>query len=250
MSLASFSRQPHTTMTDASDASPQHVRWHSVESAEALAETVARRVLATADRAIAERGRFAIVLAGGNTPRAAYTLLRDAAAAWSAWHVYFGDERCAPRDDPGRNSRMADEAWLGSVPIPRAQVHEIATELGPIEGARRYSVLLAEAPRFDLVLLGLGEDGHTASLFPGDETGFAVDAPDAVPVFAAPKPPPLRVSLSARRLASGRHVYFLVAGADKAEALARWRVGASIPAARIRPQDGVDAFVATSAALA
>lgn len=237
-------------MTDSSDASRQHVRWHAVESAEALADTAARRIVAIAARAIAERGRFTIVLAGGSTPRAAYALLRDAGAAWSSWHVYFGDERCAPRDDQERNSRMADEAWLRWVPIPPTQVHEIAAELGPIEGARRYSVLLAEVPPFDLVLLGLGEDGHTASLFPGDETGFAADAPDAVPVFAAPKPPPLRVSLGARRLALARHVYFLVAGADKAAALARWRAGESIPGARIRPRDGVDVFVAANGARA
>ena len=237
-------------MTDSSNASPQRVRWHPVESTEALAETVARRVLAVADRAIAERGSFTIVLAGGNTPHAAYALLRDAAAAWSAWHVYFGDERCAPRDAPERNSRMAEEAWLGSVPIPVAQVHPIAAELGPIEGARRYAAVLAQVPSFDVVLLGLGEDGHTASLFPGDETGFAADAPDAVPVFAAPKPPPLRVSLSACRLARARHVFFLVGGADKGAALGGWRAGASIPAARIRPQDGVDVFVAKSGGLA
>jgi 6-phosphogluconolactonase len=123
------------------------------------------------------------------------------------------------------------------------QVHAIPAELGPTEGARRYAALLAGVPSFDLVLLGLGEDGHTASLFPGDETGFARDAPDAVPVFAAPKPPPQRVSLSADRLGRTRHLFFLVAGADKATVLSRWRAGASIPAARIEPEDGVDAFV-------
>ena len=237
-------------MTVSPDSSLERVRWHPLGSAGALASDVAGRVLAIAGRSIAERGRFTIVLAGGNSPRATYALLRGAGAAWSRWHVYFGDERCAPREDPERNSKMADEAWLRSVPIPRAQVHAIPAELGPIEGARCYAALLAGAPPFDLVLLGLGEDGHTASLFPGDETGFAADAPDAVPVFAAPKPPPERVSLSRDRLSRARHLFFVVAGADKATALSRWRAGVSIPAARIQPEVGVDAFVTMGEPLA
>jgi len=230
-------------MTVSPDSAPRRVRWHSLASADALAAEVARRVLALADRSITERGRFTIVLAGGSTPRATYSLLRDAGADWHHWHVYFGDERCAPREDPERNSKMADDAWLGSVPVPRAQVHAIPAELGPVEGARRYATQLAGAPPFDLVLLGLGEDGHTASLFPGDDTGFAANAPGAVPVFAAPKPPPDRVSLSGNRLSQARHLFFLIAGADKAVALSRWRAGESIPAARIQADNGVDAFV-------
>jgi len=219
------------------------VRWHALANAGALATAVVGRTLDLAQRAIEERGSFTIVLAGGNTPRAAYELLRRVEATWNCWHIYFGDERCVPRDDPERNSRMANEAWLAGVPIPPLQVHEIPAELGPEEGARRYAALVAGVASFDLVLLGLGEDGHTASLFPQHDAGLAADAADAVPVFAAPKPPPRRVSLSARRLSRAEHVFFLISGADKASAVQRWKAGEAIPAASIRPTLGVDAFV-------
>jgi len=230
-------------MTISADDARQHVRWHAFGNADALAAAVAGRTLELAHQAIEERGRFTIVLAGGNTPRATYERLRQAEAAWRHWHVYFGDERCAPHDDPQRNSRMANEAWLVGVPIPPSQVHAIPAELGPEDGARRYAAVLADVASFDLVLLGLGEDGHTASLFPGHDAALAADAPDAVPVLAAPKPPPLRVSLSARRLSRAKHVFFLIAGADKTSAVQRWRAGEAVPAAFIRPTRGIDAFV-------
>jgi 6-phosphogluconolactonase len=230
-------------MTISPDEARQRVRWHPVPNAGALAAAVAGRTLDLAQRAIEEGGSFTIVLAGGTTPRSTYELLRRAAAAWSSWHIYFGDERCTGADDPERNSRMANEAWLAGVPIPASQVHEIPAELGPEEGARRYAALLADVASFDLVLLGLGEDGHTASLFAGHDDPLARDAADAVPVFAAPKPPPLRVSLSARRLSRAEHVFFLVSGADKTSAVQRWKAGEDLPAALIRPMAGVDAFV-------
>jgi 6-phosphogluconolactonase len=96
---------------------------------------------------------------------------------------------------------------------------------------------------FDLVLLGLGEDGHTASLFPGHDWGVRSDAPDVIAVFDAPKPPPQRVSLSAARLSRAREVLFLVEGIAKRDAVARWRMGANIPARSIRPRAGVDVLV-------
>jgi len=228
------------------DTTPQHVRWHAPASAAALAAAVSGRTLELAGQAIEARGSFTIVLAGGNTPRAAYELLRRAEARWSDWHIYFGDERCVASDDPQRNSRMANEAWLAHVPIPRSQIHEVPAELGPVEGARRYAALVAGIASFDLVLLGLGEDGHTASLFPGHDVDLAAAVPDAVPVFAAPKPPAMRVSLSAGRLSRAEHVFFLVAGADKMDAVQRWRDGEPIPAALIRPVHGVDAFVVSA----
>lgn len=221
----------------------QHVRWHPLGNADALAATVARRTLELAHQAIEQRGQFTIVLAGGNTPRATYGRLRRAQAAWNHWHIYFGDERCAPLDNPQRNSRVANEAWLAGVPVPLSQVHEIPAELGPEDGARRYAAVVTDVASFDLVLLGLGEDGHVASLFPGHDANLAADAPDVVPVFAAPKPPPLRVSLSARRLSRAEHVFFLIAGADKTSAVQRWQAGEAVPAALIRPPGGVDAFV-------
>ena len=219
---------------------PQRVRWHGFPDLDALLTEAASRIAAAARRAIRERGRFLVVLAGGETPRGAYRLLRDVSADWSRWQVYFGDERCLPPDDPARNSRMAGEMLLDRVPIPPSEVHCIPAERGAHAAAAAYADSLRGIVLFDLVLLGLGEDGHTASLFPGRDWGTALDAPDVLAVFDAPKPPPERVSLSAARLGRSREVMFLVAGAAKRAALQRWRGGEVIPAAAIAPVAGVD----------
>ena len=203
-----------------------------------------QRILAAADTAIRAGGQFRVVLAGGNTPRAAYQRLRDARADWGAWHIYFGDERCVPRDDPARNSRMAEQAWLDHVAIPALQRHPIPAELGALAAARAYGASLRSVAAFDLVLLGLGEDGHTASLFPGHDWGESRGSPAALAVLDAPKPPRERVSLSAARLSDTRDVLFMVSGASKREALAQWRAGAGIPARAITPAEGVDVLVA------
>ncbi len=222
----------------------QHGRWHGTDNLAALQQAVLLRVLEAGSDAVRARGRFDIVLAGGGTPRGVYEQLRTAGADWAHWHVWFGDERCLPPDHPERNSRMAREAWLDHVSIPPAQVHDMPAEQGPEAAARHYGEALASAGvgDFDLVLLGLGEDGHTASLFPGQDWGTASDAPAALPVFGAPKPPPERVSLSAWRLGRSRAVLFLVAGEGKREALGRWRAGEDIPARAVQPPGGVDVF--------
>lgn len=218
-------------------------RWHEVADARALQQLAIETILAGAARALRERGQFHIVLAGGNTPRGIYQGLCNAKTDWSAWHIYFGDERCLPPNDPARNSRMAAEVWLDSVPIPSSQVHVIAGELGAAEAAHKYSKTLRTVGDFDLVLLGLGEDGHTASLFPGHEWGTVPGSPDTLAVLDAPKPPSQRVSLSAARLSRARQVIFLVSGKSKRGAVAAWRGGKDIPARAIRPAAGVDVLV-------
>jgi len=229
-------------MTNA-PADEQQCRWHPVADTAVLAAQASSRILAAAGRALAARRQFHIVLAGGNTPAVTYGLLRDAGTDWRRWHVWFGDERCAPPDDPERNSRMADTAWLDHVAIPHSQRHSIPAELGAAEGASRYSATLQPMGEFDLVLLGLGGDGHTASLFPGNAWGEARGSPAALAVFNSPKPPPQRVTLCADRLGRAREVVFLVAGEDKRAAVARWREGEAIPARAIRPPAGVDVLV-------
>jgi 6-phosphogluconolactonase len=211
--------------------------------ARAMCAEVAARTLAAADEALRRRGRFVVVLAGGNTPRGVYGSLRVAETDWSRWHVYFGDERCASRRDPERNSRMAGSAWLDHVPIPARQRHAMPAELGPVEAARRYAATLEPVGEFDLVLLGLGEDGHTGSLFPGRELGQSAQAPSTLAVLDAPKPPPERVTLSAHRFSWTRLALFLVAGESKREAVRRWREGEELPARAITPRAGVDVFV-------
>lgn len=218
-------------------------RWHAVADERALQQEALEAILAGAAQAIYERGRFRLVLAGGNTPRGVYHGLRAAKTDWSLWHVYFGDERCLPPADPARNSHMAAEVWLDFVTIPPLQLHTIPGELGALHAARRYAETLQTIGDFDLVLLGLGEDGHTASLFPGHEWGTAPGSPDTLAVFDAPKPPPQRVSLSAARLSRARQVIFLVSGQSKQRAVAEWRAGKDIPARAIKPAAGVDVLV-------
>jgi 6-phosphogluconolactonase len=196
----------------------------------AVAEACAECVLDLAAAAIASRGRFAIVLAGGSTPAAAYRLLALADSDWSRWHVYFGDERCLPPDDPERNSRMAADALLDLVPIPARQVHPIPAERGPVEAAAAYADLIRSEARFDLVLLGIGEDGHTASLFPGR---LVPEGETVIPVCDAPKPPPQRVSLTPVSLCRSRRILLLATGAAKRDALASWASGQALPAAEV-----------------
>lgn len=231
---------PGATMPE---RSVQQRRWHRYPTTEDLEVRAAAAIARAADQAIAARGGFSIVLAGGRTPERIYARLATIAADWGRWHVYFGDERCAPHGDAARNDAMARATWLDAVSIPGAQVHVIPAELGPEEAAARYARVLAGIEVFDLVLLGLGEDGHTASLFPGSNLGDSALAPAVLPVHRAPKPPPERVSLSARRLSVSRQVMFLVSGAAKARAVKEWAGGSALPAAAIVPPDGVDILI-------
>jgi len=218
-------------------------RWHAVADELALQQAAIETILAGAAQAIHERGRFHFVLAGGNTPRAIYHGLCAARTDWSAWHIYFSDERCLPPADSARNSRMAAEVWLDRVSIPPLQLYVIPGELGAVKAAQIYAETLHPIGDFDLVLLGLGEDGHTASLFPGHEWGATPGSPDTLAVLDAPKPPPQRVSLSAARLNRTRKVTFLVCGESKRGAVDKWRAGKNIPARAIMPAAGVDVLV-------
>ena len=220
-------------------------RWHSFPDSQTLAQAAAEAVLEAAREAIAARGEFRLVLAGGRTPELAYRMLAKAEADWPRWRIYFGDERCLPPHDPERNSEMARVAWLGRVPIPAGNVFSIRAELGPETAAARYAAMVRDALPFDLVLLGMGEDGHTASLFPGHrhpETELVH------PVYRAPKPPPERVSLSAAALGNARRVLILVSGAGKREAVQRWRCGEALPVAGICGLEGVDVLIDRDAA--
>lgn len=219
---------------------PQQIRrWHAYAGLDTLRGDAISTIIQNADARIRESGRFKIVLAGGSTPKKLYEQLGRLDAQWDAWEIYFGDERCLPPEHPERNSKMAFDAWLAHVPIPGSQIHVIPAELGPEEGARRYTEILKGAGEFDLVLLGLGEDGHTASLFPGGQWG----SQDAIAVFDAPKPPAERISMSALRLGFTRKTIFLVSGESKRQAVTDWRSGRSIPASAITPVSGVDIFI-------
>ena len=221
----------------------QQCRWHSYRTSAELEQSAVQTILHAAQQAISQRGAFHIVLAGGTTPRRVYESLRNADADWAAWHIYFGDERCLPPEHAERNSRIAAMAWLDHVAIPAEQIHFIPAENGAEIAASSYVQIMDGIEQFDLVLLGLGEDGHTASLFPKHDWGNTPDAPAAIAVHDAPKPPPDRVSLSAHRLNATRQLMFLVTGESKRQAVKDWRDGVGIPSAAIAPAGGVDVYI-------
>jgi 6-phosphogluconolactonase len=198
---------------------------------QALAHAVASFIAAHIAAVMAERGSCHLALAGGGTPQAAYLLMRDMAVDWSRLHIWFSDERCLPVGHAERNDTMARQALLQHVPLPAMQLHPIPAELGPEAAAHVYSDQLGTIKRLDIVLLGLGEDGHTASLFPGN-AALELDAA-AVPVFKAPKPPPQRVSLSLNTIRQAGERIVLAAGSDKRGPLARILAGEPLPAAMI-----------------
>jgi 6-phosphogluconolactonase len=219
--------------------------WHLLPDAETVAREAARRILAAADEAIAAHGVFRLVLAGGNTPRRCYRRLARAQADWRNWEIFFGDERCLPVGHPERNSTMAEQAWLGRVPIPTTRIHVIPVQQGAQQAARCYAPRVVAALPFDLVLLGLGQDGHTASLFPG-----RFHSPDELvhAVHDAPKPPPNRVSLGANALSHSRQVVILISGPAKRSAVRRWLGGDDLPITHIQPSGRLHVLLDTAAA--
>ena len=228
-----------------------------VDDADALAREAAARLAHRARECVDASGRFTLALSGGSTPRRLYTLLADpdapyrAAIPWAATHVFWGDERCVPPDDPQSNYRMAREALLSRVPIPPENVHRIEAERADAEGgggalrARAAARVRAwadegEAPRFDQMLLGMGPDGHTASLFPGSD---AIGVRDRlVAATWVEKFESFRITLTIPVFERAASVHFLVSGADKADTLAAVFDPASppdrFPCQRIRPADG------------
>jgi len=220
-----------------------------VPDAAALAEEAARRFAALAQAAAAARGRFSATLSGGSTPGALYRLLSAdpyrAQIPWSQVHLFWADERCVPPDDPSSNYRLVAETLLAGAPIPPQNVHRMRGEWEPECAARDYERTLRAffrggLPRFDLALLGLGKDGHTASLFPDADT-LAETARWAVPAAAEYEDRPAwRVTLTTPALNAARHVIFLVSGAEKAPVVQTVLTDEQehLPAQRVRPTAG------------
>ena len=208
--------------------------WRVFADAQTLVTQLADALCEVAEDAIRARGVFHLVLAGGRTPQALYRELAKRHAGDAHWHIWYGDERCLPADNYERNSVMNESAWLAESSIPSKNRCPIPAEHGATEAATRYASVLKDVADFDVVLLGIGEDGHTASLFPGHDWGNVPASPDVLAVLEAPKPPFERVSLSAARLSRSECVWFLVSGSDKREALARWKNGAALPVSAIR----------------
>jgi 6-phosphogluconolactonase len=223
----------------------------------ALARRAAEWMTATA---LAARGELRVALSGGSTPKALYSLLaskdfRDR-FPWQRVAWFWGDERFVAHDHPDSNYRMARQAMLAKVPVPPENVHPIPTDGDPKDAARRYEQTLREAygapvldparPLFDVMLMGLGADGHTASLLPGDAV---LDERRRWVAMVAHGRPEIRITMTYPVLESSRHVAFLVAGAAKAPILQAIRRGGSdAPAARLRPIGDLIWFIDAAAA--
>jgi 6-phosphogluconolactonase len=218
--------------------------------ARAVSDAAREEIVRRAKIAIGEHDRFAIALAGGSTPKLLYASLAETDLDWSRIHLFFGDERCVEPDDEQSNYRMVRESLLSKIEIPPENVHRMHAELASVDEAimvyeaelRAFFALVAarDLPRFDVVLLGMGPDGHTASLFPGttalDEREHLVAAP-WVPKFGTH-----RITLTASVINHAACVLFLVAGEDKASALKSVLEGSAqpsmFPAQMIRPTEG------------
>jgi 6-phosphogluconolactonase len=196
---------------------------------------------------VAEAGG-SVVLSGGSTPRRAYELAAAAHSDWGGVDVWFGDDRCVPADDPGSNQLLVRESLLEWL-VVEPTVHAIATELSAAEAAAAYDAALQGEP-LDLVLLGLGPDGHTASLFPGAPT---LDVRDRLAVAAEPGLEPFveRVTLTIPALEAGTHVVFLAVGEEKAAAVRRAFVDEAsrmTPASLVRSRHGTTTVILDEAA--
>jgi 6-phosphogluconolactonase len=214
---------------------------------EALSRALLDETLPILKDAVAKRGRFSIALAGGHTPAKMYAMWAEKYSAQTPWdkvHLFWGDERYVPQDDLLSNYRMTRETLISRVPLPAANVHPVQTNLAPPEkAAEAYEAELRKffgsaLPEFDVQLLGLGIEGHTASLFP-DSPALDEKQRWVVPV-TAPAEPPQRLTFTPIVLNCGRNTFFLVAGANKREIMAALRnepegKPSRYPAGRIRP---------------
>ncbi len=245
---------------------PLKIIYQVAPDAQALARLAARHFVEQAEQAVAARGQARIAISGGSTPKATFQVLADAAQPWRArmsWprlDLWWVDERCVPPGDPDSNYRMTREAMLDHVPLPPSQIHRIEGELDPEAAAARYESELrnsfrlegAELPRFDVIALGMGPDGHTASLFPHTQAlhelgrlavANRVEAKDA-----------WRVTLTSPVINRGSHVFFLIAGADKAEILKEVFTGPRdperLPSQLIKPAGGILTLLLDRAAAA
>jgi len=218
-----------------------------------LGEAAAAYVSRLSEQAIADRGKFTVALSGGSLPK----LLCPSLVAeplhsqidWSAWHVFWADERCVPLTHPDSNYGLADEYLFEHVDIPTEQIYPLNSTIPCSQAAKDYQDALRrvfqpdsnQLPRFDLILLGMGEDGHTASLFPNHpllgETNRWV-----APIFDSPKPPPERITLTLPVINNARHIVFITSGTSKAGVLAEMMASAAstkkLPAQMIQPVNG------------
>ena len=250
-----------------------HAQVRVYRDPDELALKAARRFARLADQYVIGCGRFTVALSGGSTPKAMFSILAAEpfldTVPWSSICFFWGDERCVPPDHSDSNYRMTNEALLSKVPVPKENIFRIPAEMkNPEQAAEEYSATLtsffiggpganrtgtaplSNVPRFDLVFLGMGPDGHTASLFPHTaalEAGAQIAVANYVEKFKAH-----RITLTAATINNARNVTFLAAGADKAETLKTVLEGAyqprEYPSQMIRPSNGTLLWMVDEAA--
>ena len=208
--------------------------WLVKPNAFVVAEAACETIKEAARVAIQKRGTFKIVLAGGTTPEHIYKMLAKTPCDWQNWEIYLGDERCLPTSSANRNSQMIQQSWLDAIDIPSQHIHFIKAELGSELAATDYAATIIDKMPFDLVLLGMGEDGHTASLFP-DHVHNNQEVVHAV--HNAPKPPSERVSLSASSLSNSHQVLIIITGTGKQASVEAWKKDVSLPITEISALD-------------
>ena len=218
-----------------------------LKDAEALAQEAARRFVDLARAAVEARGRFTVALSGGSTPRRMYELLAEKPykdeVNWSEVYVFFGDERMVAPDTPESNYFLAVDKLLAHVPVPDENVFPYVTLGVSAEDAaelyaQELTAFFGGPPIFDLVFLGMGEDGHTASLFPGHDEVANPSGKLVAAVHDAPKPSPTRLTLTYQTIDAAKNVLFLVGGKGKAEVLKRIKNKEALPASKVQPTDG------------
>ena len=221
------------------------------DNLELLSRAAAELFIEDSKQAVSQRGRFLVALSGGSTPMELYKLLAQSPyreqVDWTRVHVFWGDERCVPMEDLENNYRQARDVLLNQVSIPKENIHRVLSDLEPVATAEDYARVLKDFasppldwPRFDLVLLGMGEDGHTASLFPGSEVN--VTSPTLAVTAQYQNRPAHRVTLTPLVFNAARRIIFLVNGKSKSQTLANVLYGEyqpeKLPAQRIHPADG------------
>ncbi len=223
---------------------------HPFAGRQELALALCRQVVYQAEQAVRDKGRFCLAISGGSLLDLLVplqTVWRDQ-VDWSSWHLFWVDERWVDRQSPDSNFRAAREKLLDALAIPEGQMYPLDNSRSPVDTACQYEAELArvllpaagDVPRFDLLLLGVGEDGHTASLFPGHQA-LAEGKRWVVPVFDAPKPPPIRITLTLPVLNAAAKVFFAVSGAKRAivnRILHPAGDQAELPAQLVRPVRG------------
>lgn len=218
-------------------------QWVEFDSAEDVAEAAADAIQEQAHNAIQQRGEFKLILAGGTTPKACYEILATRSLDWDNWKLFYGDERCLPLEDSERNHQMVMSTGLAGL----VKEHYIMpAELGSAKGAESYQKLINDQLPFNTALLGMGEDGHTASLFPGLEWQCDESSDSVIAVHGAPKPPSERISLSCATLQNCEQLLVLVTGESKRTPVHQWLKGVDLPVSRVANLERARVFVEAS----